>query len=101
MTDLLQGLPLGQVSAGVLVGIIVIAILQGRLVPRQQLLDVMADRDAWRASAESSEKTALTLGMSMEKLLVLAEATNHALTEIQQLTSEVRRARTDGSGPTA
>lgn len=91
MGDLLSGLPLGQVGAGALVSIIVVLILTGRLVPRQQLLDAQADRDKWRASAESWQSGMLTLGMSVEKVVVLAEATNHALVEIQELASRTNQ----------
>jgi hypothetical protein len=83
--DPLVGLPLGQFSAGALVGLVVLLILMGRLVPRQSLLDMREDRDKWRATAEDWQRAATQLGMSMEKLLVLAETTNHALHEIQEL----------------
>lgn len=87
MIDPLAGLPVGQLSAGALVGLVVLLILVGRLVPRQSLLDMREDRDKWRTSAEDWQKAALQLGMSMEKLLVLAETTHHALVEIQELAS--------------
>lgn len=97
MGDLLAGVPVGQISAGALVALIVLMILTGRLVPRQQLLDARqqtvdarADRDLWRQSAEDWQKGTLTLGMSMEKVVVLAEATNHALVEIQELAARNR-----------
>lgn len=85
MLDPLAGLPVGQFSAGALVFAIVTLILAGRLVPRQNLLDMREDRDKWRTTAEDWQKAHLQLGMSMEKLLVLAETTNHALSEIQEL----------------
>ena len=52
MIDPLAGLPIGQVSAGALVGLVVLLILVGRLVPRQALLDMREDRDKWRGTAE-------------------------------------------------
>lgn len=94
MIDALTGLPVGQLGAGALVGVIVLLILTGRLVPRQQLLDARqqvldarADRDQWMSTAQDWQKGTLTLGISMEKVVVLAEATNHALVEIQELAS--------------
>lgn len=87
MDGLISSLPIGQLSAGALVALIVLLVLTGRLVPRQQLLDAQADRDKWRASAEDWQRGSLKLGMSMEKVVVLAEATNHALVEIQELAS--------------
>jgi len=79
------GLPFGQLSAGALVALIVLLILRGSLVTRRQLLDVMEDRDKWRTSSEDWQRSSTQLSMSVEKLVVLAETTNHALTEIQQL----------------
>lgn len=85
MFDPLSGIPIGQFSAGALVALVVLLILVGRLVPRQSLLDMREDRDKWRQTADDWQKAATQLGMSMEKLLVLAETTNHALHEIQEL----------------
>ena len=83
--DWLGALPVGQLSSGALVAIIVLAILRGGLVPRQQLIDAQADRDKWRESAEKWQSAATQLGMSVEKLLVYAETTNHALIDIREL----------------
>jgi len=83
--DWLGALPVGQLSSGALVAIIVLAILRGGLVPRQQLIDAQADRDKWRESAEKWQSAATQLGMSVEKLLIYAETTNHALIDIREL----------------
>lgn len=85
MGDLLANVNVGQVSAGALVALIVIMILSGRLVTRRQLLDAQADRDKWRESADGWQRSTHTLGMAIEKVVVLSEATNHALVEIQEL----------------
>lgn len=82
---MLDGLPIGQISAGALVAVVVLLILTGRLVTRRQLLDAQADRDKWRESADSWQLSTHTLGMAIEKVVVLSEATNHALVEIQEL----------------
>jgi hypothetical protein len=95
--DLLAGLPIGQISAGALLGLWVLLIMVGKLPTagqvrdlRQQVADAHADRDKWRQSAEDWQRGTLTLGMSMEKVVVLAEATNHALVEIQELASRTQ-----------
>jgi hypothetical protein len=88
--DVLSGLPVGGISAGALVGLIVLLILRGNLVPRQQLIDArqqvmdaQADRDYWRAAYDTQQQIALKQGMTLERLLVLAETDSHALTQIQ------------------
>jgi hypothetical protein len=90
VADALAGLPVGNLGAGALVGIIALLILTGRLVPRQQLLDVrqqvldvQADRDYWRTAHDTQQQIALKHGMTLERLLVLAETSDHALNQIQ------------------
>lgn len=85
MSQLLEGIPVTGVGAGALVTLIVLLILTGRLVPRQQLLDKQAEVDKLWAANDASQAAMHTYGMAMEKLLVLAQTTNHALTEIQEL----------------
>lgn len=82
MADLF-GVPVGQVGAGALVTVIVLLILSGRLVPRQQLLDKQADCDKWQASSEKWQQVATQHGMTLERLIDYAEAADHALTSIQ------------------
>lgn len=89
MGDLAQ-LPLGQISAGALVAIIVLLVLTGRLVTRRQLEDTQADRDHWRTAAEGWQAMATKLGMSVEgltssveRLTASADASTHALEQIQ------------------
>lgn len=83
MGDILSNLPVGNLSAGVLVALIVLLILTGRLVPRRQLMDAQADRDYWRTAHDTQQQVTLKQGMTLERLLVLAETSTHALQEIQ------------------
>jgi hypothetical protein len=85
MSEVLSALPLGQLSAGALVALIVLSILRGGLVPRQQLIDTRADRDKWRETAEKGQAAVMTLGMSVEKILTAVELTNHAIIDIREL----------------
>lgn len=48
----LFGLPEFQISAGVLIALVVVLVLTGRLVPRRQLEDLREDRDARVSAAE-------------------------------------------------
>lgn len=85
MLDPLSALPVTSWGAGGLLALCVLLILTGRLVPRQQMLDLREDRDKWKATADDLLAAHHELGMSVEKLLTLAETTHHALTEIQEL----------------
>lgn len=89
MFDGLAGIPIGQIGAGTLVALVVLLILTGRLVPRQQMLDLRADRDTWKSAADEWQRTASQQGMSLEKLLVHAETDTHALAELQRFAQHV------------
>ena len=61
MTDVLAGLPLGQLSAGGLLALVVVLIVRGDLVPRREvdrrIKDVTTDRDYWRTQVEKRDAT--------------------------------------------
>lgn len=91
MGTLVPALSIGQVSAGALVALIVLFILTGWLIPRWVLRQVSADRDYWRASADTWQKVATEHGMTLEKhtatlekLLTYAETTHHIVSELQK-----------------
>ena len=102
---LIPGLSIGQTSIVATLVLLLITflwtvtrmVLKGHLVPRQQVLDVQADRDHYRKVADDSLAMATKLGMSVEKLTMSverltasAETSNHALVEIQAAVSERR-----------
>ena len=66
-----------------LAGLFIWLVLTGKLVPQSQLEAMQADRDNWRTSHDTQQQITLTQGMSLERLLVLAETSAHALQEIQ------------------
>lgn len=91
MADLLGGLPVGQIG---LVAALILApwtllafavrrIVTGDLVARQQLVDTLADRDHWRAAHDTQLQVSLKHGMTLERLLSLAETGNHVMSQIQ------------------
>jgi hypothetical protein len=93
MGDALSNLPVGGIGAGSLVALIVLLILNGRLVTRQTLIDLRADRDKWQASSEKWQAVATQHGMTLDRLITYAEAADHALTSIQAV---VQRSAEDG-----
>lgn len=77
---------IGQFSLGGGLGAIVTAvmwaILTGRLVPRRILLDVMQERDEWKAAARDSEAARREDRDQMRELLEVARVTEHVLTSL-------------------
>lgn len=82
----IDGLVIGQFSAGALVGFIVILVLTGRLVPRRNLEDVCKERDSWRQAAE--ERSA-----QLSRALESGDLATRALDALSR-TAEQRRGET-------
>jgi hypothetical protein len=81
----------GNLTAGILLGIWVLLLMLGRIPTPGQIKDLREDRDAWRRSAEDWQKAAHESGMAthdlsraVDKLIAQSETSNHALSEIQQ-----------------
>ena len=90
MAELLGGLPFGQISAGAILAVLVLSIILGKYPTPGQLRDAQTDRDKWRESAETWQRTATQLGMTLDKLVILAETTNHAMVDIRAMAAATR-----------
>lgn len=73
----------GWLVAVVACGFFLWLVLTGKLVPHSQLEDVQADRDSWRTSHDTQQQITLKQGVTLERLLVLAETSAAALQAIQ------------------
>ena len=81
MGEILGGFP-ADLGPWALLGIFVLLVLTGAMPTRREMRDLRADRDHWRASADTWQQVATKHGMTLERLLEYAETSNHALTEI-------------------
>lgn len=88
MGELISQVGVLPTSAGAIVTIVCLLIIFGVLPSPGQHKDVKADRDKWRESAEKWQLAATQLGMSVEKLLIYAETTNHAITDIRDMAQQ-------------
>ena len=77
MSEWLDGLPVGGLSAAAILGIAVLMILRGQLVPRRTHDEVRTDRDTWRAAWEASEEARRVQAQQLGELLELAKTTDH------------------------
>lgn len=69
MGDILGGLPIGQLSAGALVALIVLLILRRKLVPEQYLIDQQAETERWRSAYENERTARAENSRQLEKLV--------------------------------
>lgn len=91
---MLDGIPVSSLSSSALLGLVVLLILLGRLVPRSSLRDKAAEADRWRLAYEAErEARALAVAQTTE-LLELAKTT-HAVISAMATTSEHLRGKTD------
>lgn len=83
MGDLLAGLPPLQVGAGALLGIVILLILTGRLVPQSVAKDALDQRDKALALADKYQAVITEQGMTLHTVLEAVETTNQTLTALQ------------------
>lgn len=66
---LLTGLPLGQLSAGALVALIVLLILGRKLIPERYLLDAQAEAERWRQAYENERVARAEDSQQLQRLM--------------------------------
>lgn len=80
---MLDGLPIGQISAGALVGIFFLLVFIGRIPTLRELRDSQARERRAMDLAEKWQQVATEHGMTLSRILDYAETTNHVLSEWQ------------------
>jgi hypothetical protein len=73
---MIEGIPVGAYGPTALVGIAILLILTGKLVPRRTYDDVIHDRDEWRAAHRISETARAVAADQVEELLEHARTTD-------------------------
>ena len=97
MGDLWAQLPLVPVSGWVVVGALWLLTILGKFPTPGQYREIRADRDHYRAAADTLQKVTLEQGMTLEKLTAAAEkllANDDAILHVVQ---EIQRAGTGGA----
>lgn len=73
---MLDGIPFADLTAPTILGIMVMFILLGRIVPRQSLLDKMKEAELWRQAYEAERLARATSDAQTKELLEVAKTTN-------------------------
>jgi hypothetical protein len=84
------GIPVGDMSAPVLLGIAIVLILRGRLVPRSTYDDLRADRDQWREAHRLSEEARLTQTRQLDAVLEVGETVKNVMNALDSVRREGR-----------
>lgn len=72
----LWGIPIGTLTPSFLLGIVILAIVTGRLVPRRTMDDAIHDKNEWRTAHRISESSRAELVEMVEELLEYAKTTD-------------------------
>lgn len=87
-----DGIPLSTLTPAALLGLTVLFILLGRLVPRATYLDKVNEAKAWQAAYETSEKARVASDAQTRELLELAKTTNSIVYALFGSTERARQA---------
>jgi sugar phosphate isomerase/epimerase len=90
VVDVLDGLPIGDLSLSGFAILVCLLIVTGGIPTRRELRDTRADRDRWQSSADTWQRVATEHGMTLEKhtetlekLLTGQDAIRHVVEQIQ------------------
>lgn len=73
---MLDGIPFADLTAPTLLGITVLLLLLGKLVPRSTLMDKAEEAEKWRKAYEIERETRISADAQTIELLEFAKTTN-------------------------
>lgn len=85
--EILQGITVGQLTPSILLGITVLMLLRGYLVPRATLQDKQKEADSWRTAYELERAARNTADAQNRELLEVAKASAGFLKAVSEQAS--------------
>lgn len=79
---MIEGIPIIGLTAPTLLGIAVLLLLTGRLVPRSTLKDKDAEIERWRTAYETEREARIVSDNQTSKLLIAVETNRDVLTAL-------------------
>lgn len=83
--------PIVSLTPPILLGIGILLILVGRLVPRVYLVDKAAESERWRAAYEAEREARMTSDAQTAELLEMARAAHAIITAMSESSERIRR----------
>lgn len=96
---MLDGIPIGNLTPSVLLGIAVLMVFLGVLVPRYLYKEVVKDRDTWRKVAEKEREIRVTRADQDTELFELVKTSHSILVAV--FGNDAERARESGEANVA
>lgn len=92
---MIQGVPITVLSASALLGLAVLFLLTGRLVPRVTLTDKIKEADKWREAYEKEREARSLADAQTTELLEIAKTTHAVISAMYASTSDQIRGGND------
>lgn len=89
---MIAGIPIGNLTSPGLVGIAVVMILTGLLIPRRVYRDKSEECDRWRKAFETSEEARRASDSQTAELLEVARTTHALITAVLANSDVIRKA---------
>lgn len=88
---MIDGIPLIGLTAPTLLGLAVLLLLTGRLVPRSTLMDKAREADQWRKAYEAEREARAALDAHATELLEVAKTTQAFITAVFENSERIRQ----------
>lgn len=88
MGGVLDGVPLVGLSAPTLLGLCILLLLTGRIVPRATLLEKKQEADKWQAAYEKEREARAAADAQSQELLEVSKTTHHIVLALFQNAQE-------------
>jgi len=85
------GIPLADLTAPTLLGVVVLLVLLGRIVPRSILLAKEKEAERWRLAYEAEREARIETEAQTKELLELAKTTHSFITATFANSERIRR----------
>ena len=82
----MDGISVGSLTPAALLGLAVLLLLLGKIVPRRTLEDTQATAERWRQAYETEREARLVSDLQNRELMEIAKTTQSMLTSIYQAT---------------
>lgn len=88
---MLDGIPIVGLTAPSLLGVAILLLLTGRLIPRSTWLDKAKEADQWRKAYEAEREARSTSDAQTAELLELAKTTHSFITAVFTNSERIRQ----------
>lgn len=94
---MIEGIPITSLSAPAILGLAVILIFLGKIVPRSYYLEKKEESDRWREAYEAEREARSVADSQSRELLELAKTTHSLITAVFANSEQVKRESGDSN----